>query len=249
MIVTVDGPAGAGKSTAARALARRLGFRLLNTGAMYRAVALKAVRTGLDLADETALGALWRLDRTSGRPGSAGSRGCDHRSPTIGHHRNNSFRRQQSRRAKTAGGIATRDRRKRNVVAEGRDQGTLVSRRECKIFLMAGAVEGPAPAADLQARGETVSLEEVLQQQNVSRCQRSSRSVGPLTAAADAVYFSTDGLSEEAVVDRLEAIRAREDAVGGGGGAHESLSRKRQPLRSRLIHSNGPSFFAEATLV
>src|SRR5205085_11842611 len=55
MIVTLDGPAGAGKSTAAHGLARRLGFRILNTGAMYRAVALAAVRGGLDWNDSQAL--------------------------------------------------------------------------------------------------------------------------------------------------------------------------------------------------
>src|SRR5215475_6493456 len=58
MIVTVDGPAGAGKSTAARALAKKLGFRLLNTGAMYRAVALAAVRSRLDWNDPDSLTAL-----------------------------------------------------------------------------------------------------------------------------------------------------------------------------------------------
>ena len=69
MIVTVDGPAGAGKSTAARALAQRLGFRLLNTGAMYRAVALAAVRANLDWNDPDALSALARrvIDRIAAR--------------------------------------------------------------------------------------------------------------------------------------------------------------------------------------
>ena len=60
MIVTLDGPAGAGKSTAARELARRLGFRFLDTGAMYRAVALAAVRFGLNWDDPAALAALAR---------------------------------------------------------------------------------------------------------------------------------------------------------------------------------------------
>ena len=60
MIITLDGPAGAGKSTAARALAKRLGFRFLDTGAMYRAVALAAVRAGLDWNDASALARLAR---------------------------------------------------------------------------------------------------------------------------------------------------------------------------------------------
>src|SRR5205823_3076637 len=58
MIITIDGPAGAGKSSAARGLARRLGFDFLDTGAMYRAVALAALRTGTDLADHKGLAAL-----------------------------------------------------------------------------------------------------------------------------------------------------------------------------------------------
>src|ERR671934_2112212 len=70
MIITIDGPAGAGKSSAARALARRLGFDFLDTGAMYRAVALAALRAGLDLNDQGALAALLaglRLELPPGR--------------------------------------------------------------------------------------------------------------------------------------------------------------------------------------
>src|SRR5437763_10825322 len=70
MIVTIDGPAGAGKSSAARLLAQRLGFDFLDTGAMYRAVALAALRAGCDLADQSALARLletMRLDLPPGR--------------------------------------------------------------------------------------------------------------------------------------------------------------------------------------
>src|SRR5687768_4893573 len=69
MIVTIDGPAGAGKSSADRALARRLGFDFLDTGAMYRAVTLAGIRAGVDLRDETALARLvvdLRLEMPSG---------------------------------------------------------------------------------------------------------------------------------------------------------------------------------------
>src|SRR5438128_10962952 len=70
MIVTIDGPAGAGKSSAAKALARRLGFDFLDTGAMYRAVTLAGLRTGIDLQDQAALSNLladFRLEMPPGR--------------------------------------------------------------------------------------------------------------------------------------------------------------------------------------
>jgi CMP/dCMP kinase len=210
MIVTVDGPAGAGKSTAARALARRLGFRLLNTGAMYRAVALAAVRAGLDLADDEALAALARRVSIELRGGQVLLDGEDVTTAVrqsaiteVTHYAaSNAGVRKQLVKLQRA--IAGGD----NVVAEGRDQGTVVFPAAlCKIFLTASAVErARRRQLDLQARGETMSLAEVLQQQNVRDASDRSRSVGPLIAAADAVHFSTDGLSEEVVVDRLEAI-------------------------------------------
>ena len=95
-----------------------------------------------------------------------------------------------------------------NIVAEGRDQGTVVfPDAQCKIFLTASPEErARRRLLDLQARGENVSLEEVLRQQTDRDHSDRSRTVGPLVAATDAIRFSTDGLTEEEVVNRLEAI-------------------------------------------
>ena len=210
MIVTVDGPAGAGKSTAARALAHRLGFRLLNTGAMYRAVALAAARAGLDWNDPTALTALARHmsihllpDKVllDGQDVTAEIRSSQITDVTHYAANNPGVREHLVQLQRQAAGDD-------NIVAEGRDQGTVVfPHAQCKIFLTASPEErARRRLLDLTARGEKLSLEEVLRQQTERDHSDRNRSVGPLVPAADAVRFSTDNLSEEEVVNRLEAI-------------------------------------------
>jgi cytidylate kinase len=210
MIVTLDGPAGAGKSTAARELARRLGFRFLDTGAMYRAVALAAARAGLKWDDPAALAALARRASIELRGNQVVLDGQDvtaeiRRSQitAITHYAaNNPGVREHLVQLQRA--AAGND----NIVAEGRDQGTVVfPQAECKIFLTASSEErARRRQRDLETRGEVAPLDEVLQQQNDRDRSDSSRSVGPLVAATDAIQFSTDGLSQQEVVDRLEAI-------------------------------------------
>jgi CMP/dCMP kinase len=210
MIVTIDGPAGAGKSSAARELARRLGFRFLDTGAMYRAVTLAARQRGYDLADGDQLARLVGEIRVElvdnrvlldGNDVTTAIRKFD--ITTVIHHAadNGAVRGQLVlwQRAAAAGS---------DVVTEGRDQGTVVfPDAECKIFLTADEEErAHRRHRDLVGRGEQVSFDEVLTHQRLRDQRDLSRAVGSLRKADDAIEVSTNGLSPDEVVARLEAI-------------------------------------------
>lgn len=215
MIVTIDGPAGAGKSSVAKALARRLGFHFLDTGAMYRAVVVAALRRGVDWNDEPGLvelaermslemtdDAVW-LDgddvSTAIRALEIG--GLIHfvaDSPNV---RRNLVERQRQ--------IASAA----DFVTEGRDQGTVAfPNAECKIFLTATPEErARRRVRDLASLGEEARFEEVLAAQNERDRRDAIRPVGALVRADDAIDVLTDGLTHEQVVDRLEElVRARQ---------------------------------------
>jgi cytidylate kinase len=210
MIVTIDGPAGAGKSSAARELARRLGYRFLDTGAMYRAVTLAARERGVDLADAAAMARLaaeirveLAADRVflDGRDVTAAIRKFEI-TTAIHYAADNPAVRTQLvvwQRAAAAG---------QDVVTEGRDQGTVVfPQAECKIFLTADEVERARRRhRDLLARGEDVPFNEVLANQRLRDRRDATRAVGALVKADDAIEVSTDGLTPHDVVARLEQI-------------------------------------------
>jgi cytidylate kinase len=210
MIVTIDGPAGAGKSSAARELARRLGFRFLDTGAMYRAVTLAAKERGLDLADAGRLAELVgeicvELDgehvRLDGRDVTKDIRTFDIMR-SIQYAADNPAVRSQLvvwQRAAAEG---------HDVVTGGRDQGTVVfPEAKCKIFLTADEHErAERRFRDLAARGEQVSFDEVLAAQHLRDERDRTRAVGALVKADDAIEVSTTGLSPAEVVARLEDI-------------------------------------------
>lgn len=219
MIVAIDGPAGAGKSSAARTLARNLGFRFLDTGAMYRAVALAALRRDHDWNRPAALAELARElsievgDQRILLDGEDVTREIRTSTVTSLTHyaANNPAVREHLVLLQRA--AAGRD----NVVTEGRDQGTVVfPDAECKIFLTASPAErARRRLLDLEKRGEQATFEEVLEQQNLRDERDAARDVGPLKPASDAILIITDGLTPEQVVARLESlVRERMKAEG-----------------------------------
>ena len=210
MIIAIDGPAGAGKSSAAKSLARRLGFRFLDTGAMYRAVTLAAVRRNFDTSDAAGLAALARELAIELRDGHVWLDGEDVTVPI----RSLAITQQTYHAANNPGvrehlvALQRRAAQGLDIVTEGRDQGTVVfPQAECKIFLTASPEErARRRILDLAAKGEEESFEEVLAQQNLRDERDRRRSVGPLVPASDAIELNTDGLSAAEVVDRLEQI-------------------------------------------
>jgi len=210
MIVTIDGPAGAGKSSVARALAKRLQFAFLDTGAMYRAVALAALRRGLDWHDAAALADLARQLNIEVRQYHTFLDGQDV-SDDIRSHEVTSVTHYAANNPAVRAHLVELQRRaadELDIVTEGRDQGTVVfPHAECKIFLVASAEErARRRVLDLEARGEKLSLAEVLADQNRRDARDAEREVGPLVAAADATIVDSDGMSAEEVVDYLEEL-------------------------------------------
>jgi cytidylate kinase len=208
MIITIDGPAGAGKSSAARALARRLGFEFLDTGAMYRAVTLAALRAGIDLRDQEALSGLvagFRLEMPPGRVVLEGEDVTDQiRTAAVtaasGPVADSPVVRRYLvglQRAIAAG---------RDMVSEGRDQGTVVfPDAACKFFLVADPEErARRRQREMAARGEDVPWEQVLRAQEERDRRDASRDIAPMVPAADAVLLDSTHLNPAQVIDAME---------------------------------------------
>lgn len=209
MIVTIDGPAGSGKSTAARKLAERLGFDFLDTGAMYRAVALATQRRGLDAADaasvETALPclavtALAGRVTLNGEDVSAAIRTLDVSQGASQVAVIAAVRTFLVAQQRLAG-------RGRNIVTEGRDQGSVVfPDAECKFFLTADPVaRAERRLREQTAMGATTTLAAVLAAQEERDARDAARDHSPMRPAADAVILDTTHLSADDVLARLES--------------------------------------------
>lgn len=228
-VVAIDGPAGAGKSTASRLLAERLGFEFLDTGAMYRCVTLAVLRTGIDAADEARVEQLasqldirlegdrvWLNDEDVSeairKPEVSSAIGKIADNPRV--------RELLSRRQRqwTEG---------KRVVSEGRDQGTVVFYDSpCKIFLTASDEErAQRRCEELAQKGIVLSLEEVLAQQRTRDAEDRDRAVGSLRQAPDAELIVTDGMPLAAVVDRMVALV--KSKLGDEHGSHVAVKNNR----------------------
>jgi len=218
MIVTIDGPAGAGKSTVAREVAARLGWCYLDTGAMYRAVALVALERGLPLEDAQPLAEMAESLPIDFQAGRVFLEGRDVSSAIR------SDRVTQATRP-VADAAPVREAMKRlqqrlaagrDVVTEGRDQGSVVfPAAEVKIFLTASPAERARRRhREQEARGLRSSLAQVLADQTRRDEGDRRRPVGTMEPAADALILETDGLSAAEVIERLLAVIAARQQGG-----------------------------------
>jgi cytidylate kinase len=216
LVVAVDGPSGAGKSTAAKALARRLGYTFIDTGAMYRALAWKALQQGVFLDDGEALARLLKQTRIELRDGGRDvlldgddvsealrtrevSAAASHVSvhPPV--------RREMVSRQQQLGGQG-------GVVLDGRDIGSAVfPDAEVKFYVDAHPrARAERRYAELSSKGACPSVAEIERELLERDRKDSTRADSPLTRTADAVLVETTDLAPEQVVERmLEVVRSR----------------------------------------
>jgi len=228
-ILAIDGPMGAGKSTVAREVARRLGFQYLDTGAMYRAVAWMALQHGADLADDERLSAISRLLAqghlqmvTSDDQLTVLVDGRDItreiRSPEVSASVAKVAKVPGVREAMTS--LQRRLAREGGVVVEGRDMGTVVfPDAEVKIFLTATLEErARRRQKEMAERGEEIPLERVLQIIDEDDRVAMTRAVAPLRPAPDAVVIDTTGRTVEEVVEEIVGVFNSKVSLGRSEG-------------------------------
>jgi CMP/dCMP kinase len=221
LIIAIDGPSGAGKSTLSKRLARSLGYINIDTGAMYRAVALAAFRAGVDPEDEPALERLCAEMDIAFVRGEGGERvllGVEDVSAAIRTPEISLLTSRISAVAAVRNDLVRRQRRmgeEGGVVLEGRDIGTVVfPHADVKFFLSASARErGRRRFEELRAKGLEVDLEQTIAEVEARDAADTAREHAPLLQAADAVVIDSTTLGiEEVLSEMLKTVQERREA-------------------------------------
>ena len=207
MIVTIDGPAGAGKSSIARYLAETLGFRFLDTGAMYRAITLGVIREQIEFNDQPSLIAYaknatlrWDQQKLLLNDEDVTS---EIRSPVV-----TDAIRHIADISEIRGALSDQQRRiaeNQDIVTEGRDQGTEVfPQAECKLYLTASPLErAQRRHQQLADQGRPIPLQQILATQERRDQYDRQRPVGSLRPAEDAIVINSDGMTPEDVLQAM----------------------------------------------
>jgi cytidylate kinase len=222
LVIAIDGPVGAGKSTVAKLVARKLGYLYVDTGAMYRAVALKALRLGMDINDPIVMAMLAEATDIQLQQQVDGSvrvflDGEDVteaiRTPEVSEassivSAHEGVRKVLAERQKAMAELG-------GVVMEGRDIQTVIAPdAEVKIFLTASLEERAKRRwLELQQKGISVSYEEVLQEVKERDERDKNRTIAPLRKAPDAVEIDTTGMTPEEVAEKIVELACKRARV------------------------------------
>ena len=211
MIIAIDGPAGSGKSTIAKLVAKRLNYRYIDTGAMYRAVAWTAQKKGLSLTDETAMAELARSLKIEFVPGADGQLVLVDGENATAHLKNETVGKGAATVAAQKSVREVLVARQRqigetgNVVMDGRDIGTVVfPQANKKFFFVADAEErGRRRYEELKSKNPDLDLKIIIEEIRQRDHEDCNRKISPLVRAEDALEVDTTRLSIEEVTDHV----------------------------------------------